>query len=226
MSHIFIVDDEKNIRDILGKYLIKEGFRVTSFPSGEHVLEDIVRLGPDLLVLDIMMPGIDGLELCKAIRKVSDIPIIFVSARDEELDRILGLEIGGDDYLTKPFSPRELVVRIKNIFKRVHVQQVRDEKSIILSNLTLHPTQRIIEVNGAELNLTTKEYELLTYFILNKNKPFSREQLIENIWGYQYIGDGRMIDDLVKRIRKKLKEKHGSVLIKTIWGFGYRLDEV
>ncbi len=224
MTHVFVVDDEKNIREILQKYLVNEGYKVTLFADGDHLLSEIHRLSPDLLVLDIMMPNMNGLELCREIRKKSDIPIIFVSARDEEFDRILGLEIGGDDYLTKPFSPRELIVRIKNILKRITKTTNDCNKSIVIRDVCIDPNRRYIEANGSEFVLTTREYDLFEFLALHKSQPFTREQLIEKIWGYDFVGDGRIIDDLVKRIRKKLSQ-HGSTLeIKTIWGYGYRMD--
>lgn len=225
MKHIFVVDDERNIRDLIRKYLEKEGFAVTTFEDAQNVVSEITRLEPDLLVLDIMMPGIDGLELCKKIRKSTDVPIVFVSARDEELDRILGLELGADDYLSKPFSPRELVVRIKNIIRRLEKGSQAKIEVLSAKDIKIDCQRRYVERNGAELELTTKEYELMEFMILNKNMPFTREQLLEKVWGYDFIGDIRVIDDLVKRLRKKLSEI-GSVLeIKTVWGYGYRIDD-
>jgi DNA-binding response OmpR family regulator len=225
MKHIFIVDDERNIRDLIRKYLEKESYQVTVFENAENVISEINRLMPDLLVLDIMMPGVDGLELCKEIRKQSEIPIIFVSARDEELDRILGLELGADDYLSKPFSPRELVARIKNIFKRLEKSSHVKSETLNIRDLKVECDRRYIERNGVELALTTKEYDLLEFLIRNKNMPFTREQLLEKVWGYDYIGDIRVIDDLVKRLRKKLAEAEAVLEIKTVWGYGYRIDD-
>lgn len=226
MKHIFVVDDEQNIRDILHKYIENAGYRVTLFSDGRQVYQEMLRLKPDLLVIDIMLPYLDGLELCKQIRKSSDIPIIFVSARDGEFDRILGLELGGDDYLTKPFSPRELIVRIKNIFKRMDKSgTVQQLSPLHIRDITINNEKRYIEKDGEEIKLTTKEYELFLFLAKNKGKPYTREELLEFIWGYEYSGDGRLIDDLVKRIRKKL-EQHGSVLeVSTIWGYGYRINE-
>ncbi|KGG80717.1 transcriptional regulator [Caloranaerobacter azorensis H53214] len=224
MPHIFVVDDEKNIRDLIKKYLQKEGYRVTLFEEGTNLLKEIDRLKPDLIVLDIMMPGIDGLELCKEIRKNNDIPIIFVSAKDEEVDRIVGLELGGDDYLSKPFSPRELVVRIKNILRRIEKAKNINETIIEIKDVKIHTERRFVEINGKELKLTTKEYDLFEYLAKNKNRPFTRDELIDKIWGYDYIPDNRMIDDLVKRIRKKLKEMNSELGIITVWGYGYRMD--
>jgi DNA-binding response OmpR family regulator len=224
MKHVFVVDDERNIRDLIKKYLEKDGYKVTTFENGKNVLSEIDRLKPDLLVLDIMMSGIDGLELCKEIRMKSEIPIIFVSARDEEFDRILGLELGADDYLTKPFSPRELIVRVKNIFRRLEKVQTLTNDQIKIKDLIVFPARRYVEKDEEELKLTTKEYELFEFLVRNKNMPFTREQLLERVWGYDFIGDDRVIDDLVKRIRKKLKEIDSVVEITTVWGYGYRLD--
>lgn len=224
MKHIFVVDDEKNIRELVKKYLEKEGYRATLFENGMNLLSKIKELCPDLIVLDIMMPGIDGIELCKEIRKTSDIPIIFISAKDEEFDRILGLEIGGDDYLSKPFSPRELVVRIKNIFRRLGKTE-KLEEIIKAKDIVVDIKRRFVEKDGQELKLTTKEYELMEFLIKNKNMPFTREQLIEKIWSYDYLGDLRVIDDLVKRIRKKLKNINSDFEISTVWGYGYKISE-
>ncbi|NRD76745.1 response regulator transcription factor [Bacillus sp. BRMEA1] len=225
MKHIFVIDDEKNIRDILQKYIESEGYKVTLFSDGRNVYEEMQRLKPDLLIIDIMMPHLDGLELCKKIRTASDIPIIFVSARDGEFDRILGLELGGDDYLTKPFSPRELMVRIKNIFKRMEKMVNTSTRTLKIRDVFIDLDRRYIEKDGQEMKLTTKEYELFVFLSQNKGKPFTREELLEFIWGYEYAGDGRLIDDLVKRIRKKLEVNQSKVELSTIWGYGYRMDE-
>lgn len=225
MKHIFVVDDEGNIRELIKKYLDKEGYKSTLYNNGDNLLMEIKRLKPDLLVLDIMMPGYDGLQLCKEIRKESDIPIIFVSARDEEFDRVLGLELGGDDYLAKPFSPRELVARIKNLFRRMNKGSLGNYGSIAIQDLVIDIKKKCVEKDNEELKLTIKEYELLEFLAKNKNVTFSREQLTENIWGYDFLGDSRVIDDLVKRIRKKLKEHSSRLEILTVWGYGYRIDE-
>jgi DNA-binding response OmpR family regulator len=226
MKHIFVVDDEKNIRDILQKYMENEGYKVTLFSDGQQVYQEMLRLKPDLLIIDIMLPHVDGLELCKEIRKTSDLPIIFVSARDSEFDRILGLELGGDDYLTKPFSPRELMVRIKNIFKRLEKTTASSGRSIIiLRDVTIDQERRYIEKDGEEIKLTTKEYDLFVFLARNKGKPYTRDELLEGIWGYEYTGDGRLIDDLVKRVRKKLELQGSTVELSTIWGYGYRIDD-
>jgi len=224
MKHIYIVDDEKNIRDLIKMYLIKDGFKTTVFEDGTDVFEKFQEDEPDLVVLDIMMPGIDGLDLCKLIRSKSDVPIIFVSAKDEEIDRILGLELGADDYLVKPFSPRELVVRIKNIFKRVDKESTQEVELIEIKDIKIYRNRRSIQADMEEIKFTNKEYDLFEYLALNKNIPCTREMLIEDIWGYNYIGDTRMIDDLIKRIRRKLKDVNSKLTISTVWGYGYRMD--
>lgn len=224
IKHIFVVDDEKSIRDLIKLYLEKENYRVTLFDSGRDVVEEFNNQKPDLLVLDIMIPGSDGLELCREIRKTSDVPIVFVSARDEEFDRILGLELGGDDFLSKPFSPRELMVRIKNIFKRLEKKDNIKEVSISIKDITIYFERRCAVKLGIELKLTTKEYELFEFLIRNKGIPFNRDQLVEKIWGYDYIGESRIIDDLVKRIRKKLEIIESELEIITVWGYGYKID--
>jgi len=224
MKHIFVIDDEQNIRDLIKKYLEKDGYQVTTFPDGLRVLNELQSLRPDLLVLDINMPGIDGLELCKEIRKISEIPIIFVSARDDEFDRIIGLEIGGDDYLSKPFSPRELVVRVKNIFKRLNKADAPQE-ILTLKDVVVSLQKREVIACGTVLKLTTKEYELFEFMARNASLPFTREGLIEKVWGYDYLGDIRVIDDLVKRLRKKLKTAGSELSIETVWGYGYKIDK-
>lgn len=222
MKHIFVVDDEPRIRELIEKYLIKEGYKVTSFADGKPVVTEFGRLKPDLIVLDVNMPGMDGLEVCREIRKVSELPIIFVTARDDEIDRILGLEIGGDDYLAKPFSPRELVARIRNIFRRMD-RVVVPVASSAMGNLSVDATRRIVSVPSGELKLTAKEYELLEFFIRHGDMPFTREQLLEKVWGYDYLGDLRAVDDLVKRIRRKLKEAGADATVETVWGYGYKI---
>lgn len=225
-KHIFIVDDEKNIRDLIEKYLNNEGYKTTLFSDGSTVIDEMFSLNPDLIVLDINMPGENGLDICKEIRKKSEIPIIFVSARDEEFDRVIGLELGGDDYLSKPFSPRELVARIKNIFRRLDKKSTEiQDASINIRDLTLNTSTRTINKSGEEIKLTTKEYELMEFLIVNSNIPFTREGLIEKIWGYDYLGDLRVIDDLVKRLRKKLRDNNSKVQIETVWGYGYKIEK-
>ena len=228
MKHVFVIDDDANIRQLILRYLEKEGYKVTAFENAEHVFEAFNMLQPDALVLDIMMPGtMDGLDLCKKIRTVSQVPIIFVSAKDEAVDRIIGLELGADDYLSKPFSPRELLVRLKIILRRIEPVMVSDHETTTyqIKDLKIDDSKRVCSVKDKELSLTNNEYMLLAYLVKNKNISFTRENLIQNIWGYDYVGESRMIDDLVKRLRKKLKSFDAQVEITTVWGYGYRIDD-
>lgn len=222
---IFVVDDEENIRELIKKFLIKEGFQVELFSSGEEVTERLKKDFPDMLVIDIMMPGMDGYQLCREIRKESDVPIIMVSAKDEDFDKVLGLELGSDDYLTKPFSPRELVARIKNLFRRMEKLNAGKETSIKIGNTVICLSQRNVEVSGEEVCLTNKEFELLRVLAANSKMAMKREQLLDKIWGYDYYGDQRAVDDLVKRVRKKIYDAGSNLEIQTVWGYGYKLGE-
>ena len=226
MKHILIVDDEKRIRDLIVMYLKKEGYEVTDFDNADKAYEFLQNNEVDLLVLDIMMRGMNGLDLCKKVRMTSEVPIIFVSARSEELDRILGLELGADDYLAKPFSVRELVVRIKNILRRTNaVVQKKEDNVLSVEDLKIFIEQRIVKVGEEEVALTTKEYEVLKYLVENKGYPLSRDKIIQNIWGYEYDGYDRNVDDTIKRLRKKLKDIESKVKIQTVWGYGYKVPE-
>lgn len=221
-NHIGIVEDDKNIQNIVSAYLKKEGYEVTVVGSAEAAWEVWEKTPPDMWVLDIMLPGMDGYEFCKKIRLESEVPIIIISAKDDEIDKILGLELGGDDYLTKPFSPRELVARVKRLFKRSAItmeEPKQSENQLRAGELVISLDERRIFWEGTEFEITTKEYDMLLLFVENPNRAFSREELLIKIWGEDYFGSDRAVDDLVKRIRKKLPE----VPLETVWGFGYRL---
>jgi len=223
MQTIWVVDDEKNIRELIRRYLEKEGFTLRTFTTAEELSSALVSSTPDMFVLDIMLPGADGLTLCREIRDNYDLPVIFVSARGEEFDRVLGLELGADDYLAKPFSPRELVVRVKNIFRRAQPADPA-KKQINLGNLSVFADQRKVTVSGDEISLTAKEFDLLSLLAAEPGRSFSRALLLENIWGYDYEGDESAVDSTVKRVRKKLREKGTLPEITTVRGYGYRLD--
>ncbi|MFC7063312.1 response regulator transcription factor [Halobacillus seohaensis] len=219
---IGLVEDDANIRDIVKAYLDKEGYQVEALDTAEKAWEVFQQSPPDLWVLDIMLPGIDGYEFCKRIRQSSEVPIIIISAKDEEVDKILGLELGGDDYLTKPFSPRELVARVKRQLKRWSVMQTEpsEENELIQAGeLRLNETERSAYFQGNEVEVTTKEYELLKILAQHENRAYSREELLVKVWGEDYFGSDRAVDDLVKRLRKKMKE----LPLETVWGHGYRL---
>ena len=223
MTDIWVVDDEENIRNLVRHYLEKESYKVRTFTSAEAVESALVTDTPDMFILDIMLPGSDGLSLCRKIRENYNIPIIFVSARGEEFDRVLGLELGADDYLAKPFSTRELVVRVKTIFRRL---QPTDDltSTLTLKNMVVYPDLRKITINGEEVSFSNKEYDLIYFLASSPGRPFSRDMLLENIWGYDYEGEERAVDDTVKRIRKKIREKEALPELSTVWGYGYRLD--
>jgi len=227
MKKLLIADDEKSIRDIMKKYLENENYEVHPFENGDALLDYFKRYSADMIILDIMMPGTSGYDICREIRNMDDIPIIFVSAKDDELDKILGLELGSDDYLSKPFSPRELVARVKSIFRRIDkIQQISNHThSTVLKDISIYPEERKITSKDIELSFTKKEYDLFFFLTDNRNKVFSREQLLNQIWGFEYIGESRIIDDVVKRIRKKLSSVDSTVEITTVWGFGYKIED-
>ena len=237
MEKILIVDDDEEIRKLIGDFLTKENFEVESAKNGKLALDSISKEKKDfqLIVLDIMLPDISGIELCKEIRKISTIPIIMLTARSEDIDKIIGLEVGADDYLTKPFNPKELIARIKAILRRTYSNKNSSLKcdEIIkiafrtskneLVNLEINPKARRINRDSVEVKLTNKEYNILIYLITNKNIVISREKLLENIWGFDYMGETRTIDVHVKELRKKIGDS-GGILIETIWSVGYRLN--
>jgi DNA-binding response OmpR family regulator len=226
---IYVVDDEQKIRDLIKTYLLKEGFDVEVFPEGSSAFERFSKSPSDMLIIDIMMPVMDGYTLCREIRKISEVPIIMVSAKDDEIDRVLGLELGSDDYISKPFSPRELVARVKTIFRRIknelQIKQEQQGNEIKCGDIVLYTDQRKVLRDNLEIELTAKEYDFMLYLVKNKNRVFTREQLINSIWGYDYIGETRAIDDLVKRVRKKLADVDSVLEITTVWGYGYKISD-
>ncbi len=224
MQLVFVVDDEENIRNLINQYLIREDFLVELFGSAEEVIHRLNFGFPDLFIMDIMLPGEDGLDLCRYIRQQSGVPVIFISARSEEPDRILGLELGGDDYLSKPFSPRELMARVRSVLRRTTAMPY---PSVVLEagNIKIQPSHRRVMVAEQEVMLTPKEFEMLLLFVQYPAQNFNRQMLLDRIWGYDYLGDGRAVDELVKRLRKKLRNYQATKNIKTIWGYGYRLDD-
>lgn len=217
--HVGIVEDDPNIQNIVTAYLEKDGFLVTALDSAEEAWELWEVNPPEMWILDIMLPGMDGYDFCKKIRQQSDVPIIIISAKDDEIDKILGIELGGDDYLTKPFSPRELVARVKRLFNRVQTTNVQTTNRIKAGRLLIYKHQRRIFWEGKEQDITTKEYDMLLLFAESPNRAFSREELLVSVWGEDYFGSDRAVDDLVKRIRKKTE----GIPLETVWGYGYRL---
>ena len=220
-STILVVDDEKNIVQLVRLYLNKEGFRVEAAYDGAQALEKARTLRPDLIVLDIMMPEPDGIAVCKELRKTSNVPIILLTARDDDIDRIVGLELGADDYVTKPFNPRELVARVKAVLRRAS-QEAPSQAVLEAGDLRLDTASREVTVQGEAVTLRAKEFDLLTAFLRHLGVVLDRERLLQLVWGTDYFGDTRTIDVHVAWLREKLGKAKG-VKIETVWGVGYKL---
>lgn len=225
MEHytVLICDDNEAIHSSLTCYLEAEGIEVISAYDGESALEALRRQTVDLMVLDLMLPGIDGYETCREIRKQSDIPIIMISARGEDIDRIVGLEVGADDYLTKPVSPREVTIRIKKALKRFHPKE--EQKKYTLAELTVYPDSYQAFVNGQKLNLTAKEFDILLLLVANVGKVLSRERILNAAWSYDYLLDTRLVDGMIKRLRQKLPKEGVHFSIQSVYGAGYKIVE-
>lgn len=224
---IYIADDEINICNIIKSFLVKEGFDVETFYDGRSILEAFNSRPADMLVIDIMMPEIDGFSLCTSIRQKSNIPIIIVSAKDTEPDKIAGLTLGSDDYLTKPFSPMELIARVKSIFRRIELDKnhTRSDQNIKISDITINTDTKQAEFSGKNIGLTGMEYSLLHYLVENRNKAVSRSELLDKVWGFENEVETRATDDMIKRIRKKLSDAGSNIKIETVWGFGFKIED-
>jgi len=220
---VLICDDNIAVHESLNAYLQAEGMGSVSAYDGEQALQILAENQFDLVVLDIMMPGMFGTEVCKEIRKTSDIPILMLSARSEEIDRIIGLEIGADDYITKPFSPREVVVRIKTILKRVQPKKENPQR-LTGGNLSIDVEGYEVRINGELVELTAKETELLVFLVRNSGTVINREELLYKVWGYDYLGDTRTVDTMIKRIRQKVAAASPEFSIKSIYGVGYKFE--
>jgi DNA-binding response OmpR family regulator len=216
---IVVVDDEPNIADLLDLYLSREGFRVLKCATGAGGLEAAREQRPRLIVLDVGLPDIDGLEVCKRIRQTSQVPVIFLTARDGEIDRVLGLELGGDDYLTKPFSPAELVARVKAVLRRTDGGP--PPEVVQSGEVAIDTGRREVRVGDTPVELTTKEFELLRFLAERPGLALSRQQILDGVWGYDWFGDARTVDVHIAQVRKKLGD---AVEITTVRGIGYRLE--
>ena len=219
---VLVIDDEKSIRDIIGEYLTEEGFEFVEAPDGIRGLEIFRSLSPDLVILDVMMPKMDGWKVCREIRSESVTPVIMLTARGEEYDKLFGFELGADDYMVKPFSPRELIARVKAVLSRGSVNERKDHEIIEIEDLRIDFDARSIYLGEEHLNLTPKEYDLLSFFVKNSGKVFSREQLLNQVWGYEFVGDARTVDTHVKMLRENLR--HHRNWIVTSWGVGYKFE--
>lgn len=221
---LLIADDNTQITSILEEYARKEGYRTVIAHDGEEALRLFAREKPDVVLLDVMMPLKDGFSVCREIREESNVPIIMITARGEDFEKIMGLEIGADDYIVKPFSPGEVMARIKAIMRRIE-RETAQAQVFVFEDLTVNLDDYTAKINDHAVPLTKKEIEILWTLAATKNKVFSRENLLNTLWGYDYFGDNRTVDSHIKRLRAKLDEyEHPSWSIKTIWGVGYKFE--
>ena len=223
-TKIMVVDDDPNIRELVRLYLEKEGFEVTCAERGDEAVKLFRASPPNLMLLDVMLPGMDDWQVCREVRKISNIPIIMLTAKDETFDKVLGLELGADDYIVKPFDGKELVARIKAVIRRFQVAEA-PEKELVFPGLTINISQYTVTYMGKPLEMPPREIELLYFLASHPGMVFTREQLLEQVWGYDYFGDSRTVDVHVKRLREKLSggEELGWQ-IKTVWGVGYKFE--
>ena len=222
---IMIGDDDENICELLRLYLTKDGFSTVIFNDGQAAVDAIESEKPSLMLLDIMLPKLDGWQVCRKIRQNSDVPIIMISAKGETFDKILGLELGADDYVSKPFDTKEVIARIKAVLRRTHdsdkssqINEVRYDK------LRINLTNYELEVNGVKIDTPPKELELIYHLASNPNRVYTRDQLLDEVWGFDYYGDSRTVDVHVKRLREKLENVSDEWSLKTVWGVGYKFE--
>jgi len=223
---IMIVDDDNNIAELISLYLIKECYETLIVSDGEEALQQFPVFAPNLILLDLMLPGIDGYGVCKEIRKTSQVPIIMLSAKGEVFDKVLGLELGADDYMIKPFDSKELVARVKAVLRRQPAPSAAEEiqgEYVSYEDLMINLTNYSVVYCGSQVEMPPKELELLYYLAKHPNQVFTREQLLDNVWGYEYIGDSRTVDVHIKRLREKIKDRANWSLY-TVWGVGYKFE--
>ncbi|MCQ2495868.1 MAG: response regulator transcription factor [Lachnospiraceae bacterium] len=227
---ILIVDDDSNIAELVSLYLMKECFETSIAYDGEEALLEFERFSPDLVLLDLMLPGIDGYQVCRQIRKTSQVPVIMLSAKGETFDKVLGLELGADDYMVKPFDSKELVARVRAVLRRRNNAEPASEpeakgEQVSYKDITVNKDNYTVKYMGESVDMPPKELELLYFLMSNPNRVFSREQLLDRIWGYEYAGDTRTVDVHIKRLREKIKDTD-QWSIATVWGVGYKFDLV
>lgn len=223
MVKILVVDDESRIRDIIKQYLQFEGYAFEEAANGQQAVDMFFNGKFDLIVMDVMMPFIDGITVLRMIREKSDVPVILLTAKGEEYDKVFGFDLGADDYMVKPFSPKELMARIRAVLKRTSKETTKVD-IYTYKQLQINPSSYEVKLGNERLNLTPKEFELLLYFVKNKGTVMTRESLLNEIWGYDFYGDSRTVDTHIKMLRNNLGEYRD--LIKTVWGVGYRYDEI
>ncbi|MCI9274246.1 MAG: response regulator transcription factor [Clostridiales bacterium] len=224
MGKILIVDDDQNICELLRLYIEKEGFTTAIANDGKQALELFDTENPDLIMLDIMLPGLDGWQVCREIRKKSQAPIIMLTAKGEVFDKVLGLELGADDYVVKPFEAKEVVARIKAVLRRSGQQQGEAVKEVKYDKLSINLTNYELRVDGVQVDTPPKEMELIYHLASNPNRVFTRDQLLDEVWGFDYYGDSRTVDVHVKRLREKLEGVSDKWALKTVWGVGYKFE--
>ena len=225
MGTILIADDNKQISSVLAEYAKKEGYTPVLAENGKEAIEKFHDTNPDIMLLDVMMPMIDGFEVCREIRKTSNTPIIMITARGEDFEKIMGLDIGADDYIVKPFSPGEVMARVRAVLRRITNENTESKQILSYDNLKINLDTYIVFIGDENVSLTKKEIELLWTLAINKNKVFTRDNLLNSLWGYDYFGDTRTVDSHIKRLRAKLERySHPNWNVTTIWGVGYKFE--
>ena len=225
LGKILVVDDDKNICELLRLYLEKEGYNVILSHDGSEAVVKFNALSPDLILLDVMLPGLDGWQVCREIRKKSNVPIIMLTAKGETFDKVLGLELGADDYVVKPFDTKEIIARVKAVLRRIDQNNVPVEnKEVVYDKLVVNMTRYELKVDGKVIDTPPKELELLFHLASNPNRVDTRDQLLDEVWGFEYYGDSRTIDVHVKRLREKLEGVSPQWSLKTVWGVGYKFE--
>ena len=222
LERVLVVDDDKHIAELMSLYLTKEGFRTREVYNGNDAVKACLEDKPDIMLLDIMLPGMDGYKVLAEIRKTSNVPVIMITAKGETFDKVLGLELGADDYIVKPFDPKELVARVKAVLRR-YSGKPTGKNTIEYENIVIDPDNYTVVYHGEKLDMPPKEFELLSFLASHPNRVFTRDALLDKIWGYDYIGDTRTVDVHIKRIREKLN-KNDNWSVKTIWGVGYKFE--
>jgi two-component system response regulator RegX3 len=225
VTRILVVEDETSYSEALSYVLRKEGFDVAVAETGPDALAEFERAGADIILLDLMLPGLSGTEVCRHIRQTSAVPIIMVSAKDTEVDKVVGLELGADDYVTKPYSPRELVARIRAVLRRGVPEEFDDDSTLEAGRIRMDVERHLVTVDGEKIQLPLKEFELLEYFLRNVGRVLTRGQLIDRVWGADYVGDTKTLDVHVKRLRSKIEaDPANPIMLTTVRGLGYKLD--
>lgn len=222
-TKVLVIDDDVNICELVRLYLDKEGYEVLTVYNGKKAIEAFTEFTPNIVILDIMLPVVDGWQVCREIRKISNIPIIMLTAKGETFDKVLGLELGADDYIVKPFDPKELVARVKAVLRRYEHKDI-DVQEVVYPNLVVNRSNYTVKVSGKDIELPPKELELLFFLASNPNKVFTRDQLLEHVWGFDFLGDSRTVDVHIKRLREKIDIQNQIWQLKTVWGVGYKFE--